>query len=626
MNLQKHFIFICAILFGLNMYSQTIGPWNVTELKQTPNWTTTNVDAVAGMTGILYESIDYLNNPVEVFAYYSAPTGTPPAGGWPAAIFVSGGLGDAFPEAVKYWNDRGYAAISMDTFGDFPNGTATPNPGPGRNGVFNDWTLPIEDQWYYHAVAQVVKAHSLIASFSEVNANKIGIMGASWGGTITGTIMGLDDRLAWAFPIYGCGYLRGSDGSQGNAIGTGAKAAFVMDNYDGSLYFNNVTFPTLFLNRMRDGHFDMSQNQLSSRAVQGSTGLILLKNWGHGNTNWTELEEPYAFAESVVNGGDPLPEVGKPYITFGTGYVTATSSVGISSATMHYTNDGDNVELNEKNWISIDANISGNNISASIPETATIIIFEVSDSRGLIKSSEYIFNPDAVVITPSENLALNGTATQSTTLNDRGPELAIDNNTDGVYNRGSVTVAESTLESQAWWQVDLGGEYNISDINIFNRTDVCCVDRLSNFTLTVTDNNGTEIYTETITTAPNPDVNINVNGAIGQVIRIESNLADTNLNLAEVQVFGDAILGVEDKKKADRLVVHPNPVSNSITIDFKGSQAAKMKIIDSRGKIIIQDDIQYGTNTINLSNLSSGLYIIKVSDENETYTRKMIKK
>ena len=207
-SLHKQIIFTCVILFGLNVYSQTIGPWNVTELKQTPNWTTTNVDAVNGMTGILYESIDYPGNPVEVFAYYSAPSGTSPAGGWPAVIFVSGGNGDAFSNAVQYWNDRGYAAISMDTHGDFPNGSATPNPGPGRVGVFNDWTLPnIEDQWYYHAVAQVIKAHSLIRSFPEINTNKIGILGASWGGTLTGTVIGLDNRFAWALPVYGGGFL-----------------------------------------------------------------------------------------------------------------------------------------------------------------------------------------------------------------------------------------------------------------------------------------------------------------------------------------------------------------------------------------------------------------------------------
>ncbi|WP_175288707.1 carbohydrate-binding protein [Flagellimonas eckloniae] len=760
------------ITVSISTGSEYIGPWNITELKQTPNWTTTNVSSVAGMTGILYESIPYQGNPVEVFAYYSAPAGTPPAGGWPAAIFVSGGNGDAFASAVEYWNDRGYAAISMDTWGDFPDGSATPNPGPNRSGVFNDWNLPnIEDQWYYHAVAQVMRAHSLIASFSEVNPNKIGLIGASWGGNLTGTVMGLDNRLAWALPIYGCGYLAGSDGSQGASIGTGDKADFVTANFDGSAYFNNVTFPTFFMNRTNDGHFAMSCNQQSSQAVQGSTGLLYIDTgFGHGNENWISYEEPYTFAESVVNGGDPLPEVGTPYISSGVGSLTVTSSVGLSGARLLYTNDGDAVELNEKTWLSVTANISGNTVSASIPGTAELIIFEVTDSRGLRKTSEYL-DTDDTTPPPSngDNLALNGTATQSTTVNGAEASRAIDGDTNGNFSGGSVIAAQGP---NAWWEVNLGAEYNIDDIIIFNRTNSCCTDRLSDFTVSVIDANGTTTYSQTITTEPSPSVTIDALGTVGQVIRVQSNLTST-MNIAEVEVFGSSVqcagfstieaegfnnmsnvvvestsdtgggqhvgfiengewisfnnmdltcatsvqarvscntsggdievrlggvsgtligtipvsntggwnswttltntnltptsgthevylvftggsgyllnlnwlefsvgqqqtslkststitLGepVTDDAQ-NRFVVYPNPASNSITIDFKSDRIAKIEIVGSLGETIRSGAIENGTKTVDLSGLSSGLYIIKVSDGIETFTKKILKK
>jgi hypothetical protein len=41
-------------------------------------------------------------------------------------------------------------------------------------------------------------------------------------------------------------------------------------------------------------------------------------------------------------------------------------------------------------------------------------------------------------------------------------------------------------EQGAWWQVDLGGKKKISQIIIYNRTD-CCVDRLSNYQVSVSD-------------------------------------------------------------------------------------------------------------------------------------------
>jgi hypothetical protein len=39
-------------------------------------------------------------------------------------------------------------------------------------------------------------------------------------------------------------------------------------------------------------------------------------------------------------------------------------------------------------------------------------------------------------------------------------------------------------EQGAWWQVDLGSRKKISKIIIYNRTD-CCVDRLSNYQVTI---------------------------------------------------------------------------------------------------------------------------------------------
>ncbi|MDW5290828.1 T9SS type A sorting domain-containing protein [Formosa sp. PL04] len=626
MNLHKHIILLGFFLFGLNSFSQTIiGPWNITELQQVPNWKTSNVEPVTGVTGILYESIDYLGEKVEVFAYYAAPSGTPPAGGWPAVVYAHGGGGTAFPEVLTYWNDLGYAAISMDLEGQYPNNSQTPNPGPVRIGVWDDFRLDIEDQWYYHAIAQVLKGHSLIASFPEVNANKIGIMGSSWGGTITGTVMGVDNRFAWAIPVYGGGFLSESDGHQGDAIRSAEEANIVNTYFDGSAYFNNVTIPTLWLNGLNDFHFSLSVNQKSSQSVQGPINLLFVDNFPHGHFTWRTRNEVPRFVNSVVNGGVSLSQIEKPYIDSNIGYVTASSTIGLSSAQLFYTNDGDTVDLNDKTWVSTNATITGNTISSSVPENATIILFTVTDTEGYMVTSEYLLTGKGATIIISDNLALNGTATQSTTLSNAAASRAIDDNTNGVFTSGSVT---ASIGPDAWWEVELDGSYNINDINIFNRTDTCCTERLANFTVSVINSNGTPSFSETITTTPTSSVTIDAGGALGNTIRVQSNLI-TTLNLAEVQVYGDvATLGIETKESTtpDRLFVSPNPATNSITIDFKSSNTAKMQIIDYLGKTVISDDIQNGMKSIDLSHLSSGLYFIKISDEQETFIRKIIKK
>ena len=53
-------------------------------------------------------------------------------------------------------------------------------------------------------------AHTLLASQEGIDPDKVGIMGLSWGGLITSITMGLDNRNAFAIPMYGCGYLNDS--------------------------------------------------------------------------------------------------------------------------------------------------------------------------------------------------------------------------------------------------------------------------------------------------------------------------------------------------------------------------------------------------------------------------------
>lgn len=142
------------------------------------------------------------------------------------------------------------------------------------------------------------------------------------------------------------------------------------------------------------------------------------------------------------------------------------------------------------------------------------------------------------------DLALSGTATESSTAytnygGDSGyASAAIDGNTDGSYYDGSVT---HTNNEMAWWKVDLGKLYDINQIVIWNRTD-CCSDRLSNFYVSILNNNGTPVWTQNYYTAggnPNPSLTIDLpaGGIIGETVKIGLN-SPNYLSLAEVQVYG----------------------------------------------------------------------------------------
>lgn len=156
------------------------------------------------------------------------------------------------------------------------------------------------------------------------------------------------------------------------------------------------------------------------------------------------------------------------------------------------------------------------------------------------------FNLNAITITEGEadeNLALNGTATQSSDAYDRTADLAIDGDTDGDYSN-SFTGTHTQAEYYAWWQVDLGGEKQIQTISVYNRTD-CCTSRLSDFTVYVLDDDGETVYSQDYDTTPSPSVTMTTGGVEGRVVRIELNEYNY-LSLAEVEVFGSEISDAND--------------------------------------------------------------------------------
>ena len=113
---------------------------------------------------------------------------------------VHGGGGSAFKNWVQEWNARGYAAISIAVEGQTDNrvGKAWQShewAGPKRNGIYHDSAESLQNQWMYHAVADTILANSLIRSIDGVDASRVGILGISWGGVITSTVIGIDDRF-----------------------------------------------------------------------------------------------------------------------------------------------------------------------------------------------------------------------------------------------------------------------------------------------------------------------------------------------------------------------------------------------------------------------------------------------
>ncbi len=146
--------------------------------------------------------------------------------------------------------------------------------------------------------------------------------------------------------------------------------------------------------------------------------------------------------------------------------------------------------------------------------------------------------------TVSENIALNGTATESSFQLNANGSRAIDGDTNGDFYANSVSLTNWT--NQPWVEVDLGEVGNIETVNVWNRTD-CCNGFLKNYYILVSDvpftssdltatlaQSGVDSYFETATAGSPSAILIN---RTGRYVRIQLQ-GFSFLGIAELEIIG----------------------------------------------------------------------------------------
>jgi mono/diheme cytochrome c family protein len=115
------------------------------------------------------------------------------------------------------------------------------------------------------------------------------------------------------------------------------------------------------------------------------------------------------------------------------------------------------------------------------------------------------------IFSRGENVAGRGTATQSSTgyLGDAG--RAIDGNTDGDYDNARSTT-HTNGEDDPWWEVDLGREFPIEELGVWNRTDGAG-DRLAGSRVRLIDSSRRVVWEGDIKQAPSPMVKVGPSAA-----------------------------------------------------------------------------------------------------------------
>ncbi|MGW9684204.1 T9SS type A sorting domain-containing protein [Flagellimonas sp. 2504JD1-5] len=91
--------------------------------------------------------------------------------------------------------------------------------------------------------------------------------------------------------------------------------------------------------------------------------------------------------------------------------------------------------------------------------------------------------------------------------------------------------------------------------------------------------------------------------------------------------FGQELVSVntEQKQELKGFKMYPNPAyGDEVYVTTASNGAKEIKIYDVFGEVVLTDKIS--TNTLNISRLVPGVYVLQVTEQKKTMTRKLVVK
>ncbi|MDX2227433.1 MAG: acetylxylan esterase [Verrucomicrobiae bacterium] len=372
--------------------------WNIPDLERPPRVHPATGFNEAGVEALFYETLAWRGKPTRTFAWLGLPRNR--TGKVPAMVLVHGGGGTAFAQWVRMWTGRGYAALAMDMCGSVPQGNHEgwerhACGGPPGWGGFDQVAEPVTDQWVYHAVADILLGISLLANRPEIDAEKIGITGVSWGGFLTGIVSGLDRRLKCAAPVYGSGFI-GEDSPwliDFDKMGPVRRDEWIQ-RWDSPQYLSEATLPMLWVNGTNDFAYPLSTWQRSYRLTRGPRTLSVILNMPHGHGGPGECPvEIHQFCDWQLKDGHPLMRLADLPREGDTVGVTWESEFSLMEGNLLYTQDSG--KWVDRVWRTRPVTFHWERFQATapLPAGATAWYFNLKDFRGVTVSSEHHETP-----------------------------------------------------------------------------------------------------------------------------------------------------------------------------------------------------------------------------------------
>ena len=234
----------------------------------------------------------------------------------------------------------------------------------------------------------------------------------------------------------------------------------------------------------------------------------------------------------------------------------------------------------------------------------------VAIANGVLNPASFATNPDAVstAFTLFLQDQMRETATNSTNIDFRAVHGASDAPTVDVIARGVATLVENAPYAAITNYISVPAADYILDVTPGNDNSVIVASYNAPF-------NGLAGQSAVVLASGFLAPAANQNGQAFTLIAV---LADgTVVTLSNT-------VGITEINKNDNIVIYPNPANDNINIDVKNYN--EIIITDISGKVVMNlDSASTQNNTIDISNLSNGIYFVTIKSDRQLITKKLIK-
>lgn len=127
------------------------------------------------------------------------------------------------------------------------------------------------------------------------------------------------------------------------------------------------------------------------------------------------------------------------------------------------------------------------------------------------------------------------------------------------------------------------------------------------------------------------DNNQAIPGAISRnFLSVKKGMYKVKVSVGSCTVTSNCIetwpVGVSEVKNPFEISLYPNPTENELSIDMGDNSYLDIEILDNSGKVVISTKVTSKVVSIDVSNLASGVYLVKMKGAQGEQTKKIIKK